>query len=309
MGAVMAGPLPEAVARALVEHHVVERVASELLEAATPGSPHAEQVEQLVDRVLRSPAVERWIASGEASRLVATLADRAVQNDAFRRAIAELLSSPELRRAVSEQATTFGSETTAAFRRRAGRLDDSVERAVPRFLRRSQDGPLPHFGGLATRGVALVVDAAVAQVAFVLAAAASSLVVGLAGSLGQGRSAASVAGGGWLIVVAIYFGAFWSTTGQTPGMRLMRLRVRTSSGAPPSAPRSLVRLVGLILAIVPLFAGFLPVLVDRRRRALPDFVAGTVVVVEAADEDQKWNDSASGTDSSGRHRQGATAGR
>jgi hypothetical protein len=39
-----------------------------------------------------------------------------------------------------------------------------------------------------------------------------------------------------------------------------------------------VRLVGLGLAIIPLGAGFLPVLVDDRRRALQDFLAGTVVL-------------------------------
>ena len=44
--------------------------------------------------------------------------------------------------------------------------------------------------------------------------------------------------------------------------------------------RSFVRFVGLILAIVPLFAGFLPVLVDGRRRALQDFLSGTVVLDE-----------------------------
>ena len=35
-----------------------------------------------------------------------------------------------------------------------------------------------------------------------------------------------------------------------------------------------------MLAIIPLFAGFLPVLFDRRRRALPDYLAGTVVRAE-----------------------------
>jgi uncharacterized RDD family membrane protein YckC len=39
-----------------------------------------------------------------------------------------------------------------------------------------------------------------------------------------------------------------------------------------------VRLIGLGLAIIPLFAGFLPVLVDDRRRGLHDFLAGTVVL-------------------------------
>jgi hypothetical protein len=38
-----------------------------------------------------------------------------------------------------------------------------------------------------------------------------------------------------------------------------------------------LRLVGLGLAIVPLFLGFAPALVDARRRALQDFLAGTVV--------------------------------
>jgi len=38
--------------------------------------------------------------------------------------------------------------------------------------------------------------------------------------------------------------------------------------------------IGLFLAIIPLFAGFIPALFDRRRRALPDYLAGTVVVYD-----------------------------
>ncbi len=38
------------------------------------------------------------------------------------------------------------------------------------------------------------------------------------------------------------------------------------------------RLVGLVLAIVPMFAGFISVLFTERRLGLPDFLAGTVVV-------------------------------
>jgi uncharacterized RDD family membrane protein YckC len=64
-------------------------------------------------------------------------------------------------------------------------------------------------------------------------------------------------------------------------MRLTSLRVLTGSGGPPSAWRALVRFVGLILAIIPLFAGFVPVLFDDRRRALQDYLAGTAVVSEA----------------------------
>ena len=82
----------------------------------------------------------------------------------------------------------------------------------------------------------------------------------------------------WLAVVGTYFVLFWSTAGQTPGMRLMGLRVITYGGVHPGVARSVVRLVGLGLAIVPLFLGFVPVLVDARRRGLQDYLAGTVVL-------------------------------
>ncbi|HET8873073.1 MAG TPA: RDD family protein, partial [Gaiellaceae bacterium] len=55
-------------------------------------------------------------------------------------------------------------------------------------------------------------------------------------------------------------------------------------GDPPSLGRSLVRAVGTAIAIIPLFAGYLPVLFDRRRRGLPDFLAGTVVVYDDGPE-------------------------
>ena len=63
-------------------------------------------------------------------------------------------------------------------------------------------------------------------------------------------------------------------------MRLLRLRVLGPEGQPPSIGRSLVRLVGLALSIVPLFAGFVPVLFTEQRRGLADFLAGSVVLYE-----------------------------
>jgi uncharacterized RDD family membrane protein YckC len=134
------------------------------------------------------------------------------------------------------------------------------------------------YAGIATRAVALAIDAALVNIV----ALAGGAILALIGSLVAdvrldtlGRVLAAVA---WIAVVGTYFVLFWSTAGQTPGMRLMGLRVMTPRGDHPGVPRSLVRLVGLGLAIVPLFLGFLPVLVDARRRALQDFIAGTVVL-------------------------------
>ena len=91
-------------------------------------------------------------------------------------------------------------------------------------------------------------------------------------------STAALGAAGWALVSGTYFVLFWTAAGQTPGMRLMRLRVSDHRGQPPSLGRSVVRFVGLGLAIVPRCAGFLPVLFDDRRRGLQDCLAGTTVL-------------------------------
>lgn len=139
--------------------------------------------------------------------------------------------------------------------------------------------PTRTYAGIATRGVALAVDAAVANVIFLLLAALIALISTLVGDLRPEWLVALLAAASWSIVVGGYFTLFWATTGQTPGMRLMQLRVISErTGLPPHLLRSLVRLGGLVLAIIPLGAGFLPVFFNERRRALQDMIARTVVI-------------------------------
>jgi uncharacterized RDD family membrane protein YckC len=134
------------------------------------------------------------------------------------------------------------------------------------------------YGGIATRGIALAADAAIANGIYIVVAALLGLVTSLVGNLHPQWLVAVIAAIGWAFLVGGYFVLFWTATGQTPGMRMMRLRVVTYRGERVHFIRSLIRLGGLALAIIPLFAGFLPVLVDGRRRALQDFLARTVVV-------------------------------
>jgi uncharacterized RDD family membrane protein YckC len=134
------------------------------------------------------------------------------------------------------------------------------------------------YAGIATRAVALAIDVAIAQVIVFAGGAVFALVGSLVADVKFSTAAGVLAACAWAMVVGGYFVTFWSTAGQTPGMRLMGLRVLAADGHHPGIGRSLVRIVGLGLAIIPLFAGFLPVLVDNRRRALQDFMAGTTVV-------------------------------
>jgi uncharacterized RDD family membrane protein YckC len=283
--AVLAGPLPETVAQSLVEHHVIERVLAEWLEAmaAAPSgsSPERLRLEQALERALASPELERRLSDAISSTLTETLADRVVQSEAFRKALAGTLGSPEVRAALARQTAGFGADLAASLRGRARAADDGAERRVRRAVgRRPRAASVSAYGGLAGRGIAIVVDALLVHVAFLVVAASIALIESLVGAFHSGWLTGSLVGGGWAVVVVVYFVLFWSTTGQTPGMRLMALRVLTGSGDPPSVWRALVRFVGLIVAIIPLFAGFVPVLFDDRRRALQDYVAGTSVVAE-----------------------------
>lgn len=274
--AALAGPLPEIVGRSIVERRVAERVVTAMLEASARQEGAADAVEQ----ILQSPALERWLASEDAARVVALATDRIVQNEEFRRSLADLISSPEVRKALTATAGGFGEDAAVAARSKARGADFRVEAWVHRLLRRAESAR-PGFGGFVSRGVALVVDGLLAQLVFVVAGASIGLVLGLAGGLRPGWLDGALFGGGWLIVVGAYFTAFWTATGETPGMGLMRVHVVAPSGESPSLLRSLVRFVGLVLAIIPLGAGFLPALVDSRRRALPDYLAGTTVVYDA----------------------------
>jgi len=78
----------------------------------------------------------------------------------------------------------------------------------------------------------------------------------------------------------LYRVGFWTLTGQTPGMALLGLRLRRVDGAPMNLWTSLRRLVGYAASVLTFGVGFLLVLFTSRRRALHDFVAGTVVVHE-----------------------------
>jgi uncharacterized RDD family membrane protein YckC len=141
------------------------------------------------------------------------------------------------------------------------------------------------YAGIVSRGVALAIDAAVLTGGFAVVSGVFGLILSLFTSVEVSSPGAvlSVAAM-WSIVVAGYFVLFWTLAGETPGMRLMRLRVLDAEGQPPRFARSVLRLIGAILAAIPFFAGYLLILVDDRRRGLHDMIARTVVV-HVAEED------------------------
>ena len=251
----LAGPLPEEIARSLVRHRVIERIVAEL--AATG------ELERLIEQSL-------------GSRQTLELTDRVLASSEMQLVLQNIASSPELRRAVTRQSAGLAEDVVAGVRRSATRLDERIARPEQRRQ--------PMYAGIATRAAALAVDTLAALSIFVLGSAVVALIASLVGGIRPHWFAGSLLGAEWILVAGGYFVLFWSAAGQTPGMRLTRLRVERPGGGGLSVGRAIVRAVGLALAIIPLFAGFIPALFDERRRALPDFLAGTVVLHDHAAE-------------------------
>ncbi|HEX7297621.1 MAG TPA: RDD family protein [Solirubrobacteraceae bacterium] len=144
--------------------------------------------------------------------------------------------------------------------------------------------PSQQYVGLVTRAIAFALDAALINAIAILTTAVVTLTFSVVTVPQDVRTAAVAIGGAAYLLWSVgYFVVFWAATGQTPGSRALHIRVRAASGGRLPPRRALVRFVGLTLAALPLFAGFLLILIDDRRRGLHDVLARTVVV-EAEDE-------------------------
>jgi uncharacterized RDD family membrane protein YckC len=81
------------------------------------------------------------------------------------------------------------------------------------------------------------------------------------------------------VVGLLYFPFFWARGGQTLGMRPFDLWVvRDSDGGPIGWGTALLRLIGLWVAGLVFYLGYIWIFIDKRRRGWQDLIAGTIVV-------------------------------
>jgi hypothetical protein len=129
---VIAGTLPDAIVRSLLEHHVVERLAQELatdieIDAAVNAALAHETTQRLVTALIASPGLDR---------LLIQATDRALNGPEIQRVIEHVAASPEVRAALTQQSTTLAAEMAEGLRSRAEDIDDVAERTVRGWLRR-----------------------------------------------------------------------------------------------------------------------------------------------------------------------------
>ena len=83
----------------------------------------------------------------------------------------------------------------------------------------------------------------------------------------------------WLAIALGYFPYFWSTRGQTPGMKMMQIKVvRDVDGGPITSGQAILRLIGYWVSGFVFYLGYIWIFIDKRHRGWMDLIAGTIVI-------------------------------
>lgn len=142
------------------------------------------------------------------------------------------------------------------------------------------------IAGIGSRGGAVIIDSLLQFVALVVvlaAGTAGAAVVSFAAGDLASTVLIAVAALGLFVIATGYFLLFeivWN--GQTPGKRMLGIRVIRESGYPMRPIDAVIRNVVRVVDWLPLFYGIgvLVMLFNKRSRRLGDFAAGTLVVRE-----------------------------
>jgi uncharacterized RDD family membrane protein YckC len=262
----------EAIVRAL-ESPAVERAIIRVLES--------DAAQDALERTLSSPAVERAAVRVLDSELVDDVWDRLLASEEAQKLVERIAEAPEVRAAIASQGFGLLQDIGRQIREISDRVDLALERIARRFRGRTVAPETDRERvGLATRTVAALADGALLNLSFLAISALFGVTIG--GVIGDdsGTTGKELAVGGalWIGAGALYLGFFWSLSGQTPGMRLLSIRLDIDGERHIGTRRAIRRLVGTALSILSFGIGFLLILFDDRRRSLADRMAGTEVI-------------------------------
>jgi uncharacterized RDD family membrane protein YckC len=269
----------ESAAEAVAEEAIVRAVQSQATERALARVLQGPVVEEAVEQAMRSPAVERAINDAIDSEMIDRVWERLLASDEAQKLVERIAEAPEVRSAIAAQGVGLVDDMRREAARATHRLDDSLARLLRRLFFRPSPATATGRAGGVSRTVAMALDGAILNAAFLALSGVVTLVASLAFDSG-GASAPAIAIGAtaWAVAGSLYLVAFWSLAGQTPGMRFVRVELDSEEGRRIGLRRALRRLFGLVLSIVPFGAGLLPVLFSDTRRGWHDRLAGTVVV-------------------------------
>jgi uncharacterized RDD family membrane protein YckC len=270
----------EGAAEAVAEEAIVRAIESQAAERALSRVLQGPVVEEAVEQAMRSPAVERALNEAIESEMIDRVWERLLASDEAQKLVERIAEAPEVRSAIAAQGVGLIDDMRREAARATHRLDDAFERVARRiFFRRAREGKT-NRAGAASRTIAIAIDAALLNAAFLALAGVVTLVASLAFGAGGEASAPAIATGAaaWVIASSIYLTSFWALAGQTPGMRFVRIQLDSEDGRRIGLRRAMRRWIGLVLSILPLGLGLLGVVFSDDRRGWQDRFGGTAVV-------------------------------
>ena len=135
---------------------------------------------------------------------------------------------------------------------------------------------LPYVG-LVTRGISWAVDALLINLVAIITGLGAELIASIFPITKNLKPFfLAIAAGVYVVWAAAYFVVFWSMSGQTPGSRLMQVRLVSPGGGRVKPFRALVRWIGMNVALLPLPWGYVPI--PFKRLGFPDWLAHTRVI-------------------------------
>ena len=141
-----------------------------------------------------------------------------------------------------------------------------------------------HYAGLFSRAIAFVIDAliialALAVIPWLIQILLDSVGIGsLTTRWMQGVVRLLASGIFGAVFTYSYYAFFWFFAGMTLGNAVMGIRVIRINGHRVGPLRTLIRLIGYVISLIPLGLGFFWILIDDRRQGWQDKLAKTYVV-------------------------------
>jgi uncharacterized RDD family membrane protein YckC len=272
----------EATAELLAEETIVRAIESQAAERALARVLQGPVVEEAVEEAMRSPAIERALTDAIDSEMIDRVWQRLLSSDEAQKLVERIAEAPEVRSAIAAQGVGLLDDVRREAARATHRLDGGFERVLRRlFFRRRRELESDRAGAV-SRTIAMAIDGAILNAAFLGLSAVITLVFSLAFGRGGDASAPAIAigAGAWIVAGSLYLLAFWTLAGQTPGMRFVRIVLVAPEGRRLHPRRALHRLFGLALSAITLGLGFLGIVFRDDRRGWQDRFAGTDVVYE-----------------------------
>jgi uncharacterized RDD family membrane protein YckC len=152
------------------------------------------------------------------------------------------------------------------------------------------------IAGIGSRFLAILTDSFIQGAALFFLFLGFALIVSAAPKIPGAAAAVANTGAKWFVagVVLFYFLLYWGYyslfeafwNGQTPGKRLLKIRVIKDSGRQITLFEALARNLLRVIDMLPSFylVGVITMLCNREQKRLGDLVAGTIVVHERSNE-------------------------